>query len=176
MEYLNLYDEDKNLTDEYLLRDKNKEKNIPPNRYYMVVFVIIENLDGEMLLQLTSKNKHSEIALTGGHVKKGSNGKTTAFEEIEEELGVKINLKKIKLIQTIKLEQEFFEVYHIKDDIKISNMTLDKTEVESVKYYNYEELKTLLKEKKIRKCNRSIILDYLWNYNRAKMKAKNETK
>ncbi len=166
-EYLNLYNKNKKLMKESVLR--SERFNIKKNRYYMVVFLIIENLNKELLLQLTSKSKHSEIALTGGHVQKGSNPLETVIEETKEELGINLDKKKIKFLQSIKLEQEYIEVYHIKDDIKIKDMTLDKNEVESVKFYDYESIKKLLKERKIRKSNRGPIIDFLWlNYHNNK--------
>ncbi len=168
MEYMNLYNDKKQLTTDVLLRSKNNKENVPEGRYYMVVFLIMENLDGEYLFQLTSPSKHSEIALTGGHVKKGSNAILTVCEETYEELGITLDKENLELIQSIKLECEFHEVFYIKGDFKIQDMTLDKNEVESVKYYTIKEIKTMLKDRVIRQSNRGMILDFLWNISRKK--------
>ncbi len=165
-EYLNLYDGNKEITEDVWLRNTDNVKFIPTDRYYMVVFVIIENLKGELLFQITSVSKNSKIALTSGHVKQGSNSLKTVLEEVDEELGIKLDKSKLKFIQSIKLECKYHEVYYIKDDIKIEDMILQKSEVDSVAYYTRDEVKKLFKNERFRKSNRGIVLDFLLKNNK----------
>ncbi len=68
MEYLDLLDENKNLTGKIIERGTKFEEGY----YVNVVIVFIENSKGQFLIQKTSKQKGSTWATTGGHVKAGS--------------------------------------------------------------------------------------------------------
>ncbi len=70
LEYLDLYDENKNLTGEKIIRPKGKPQ-VPKNRYINLVIIFIRNSKGEFLFQKTSKEKGSVWATTGGHVQSG---------------------------------------------------------------------------------------------------------
>ena len=68
MEYLDLYDKNKKITGDIIVRTHDKA-NVPNNKYINIVLVFIKNCEDKFLLQLTSKEKDSVIATTGGHVK-----------------------------------------------------------------------------------------------------------
>ena len=65
MEYRDLYDENKNLTGEKIL----KGDDVPKGRYYITVAVFIENSKNEFLLQINKK--YNMWTTTGGHPKSG---------------------------------------------------------------------------------------------------------
>ena len=50
MEYLDLYDENKQLTGEKIVRGKGKPI-VPENNYIIVVLVFIQNSEGKFLIQ-----------------------------------------------------------------------------------------------------------------------------
>lgn len=117
---------------------------MPIGKYIIVVLVFIENSNGEFLFQMTSKRKNSVWATTGGHVKSGQTSKQTILEEIKEELGIEINSKEIKLFKTYKYEGAFKDVYYIKKDVNIYDLTYQKDEVEYAKYLTKEEIIKLI--------------------------------
>lgn len=65
MEYLDLYDINKNLTGEKIVRGKGKPI-VPENNYINIVIIFIQNSRNEFLFQITSKDKGQELATTGG--------------------------------------------------------------------------------------------------------------
>lgn len=163
MEYLDLYDKDRKLTGEVILRTEDKA-NVPDNRYINIVLVFIKNNDDKFLLQLTSKEKGSVIATTGGHVKSGYTSFEGIISEIEEELGLKVNEKDIEYIGTYKRKFAFIDVYYFNKDIMISDINLQNEEVESVKWYTIDEINDIISQNKLRKGNIfafKMVLDYL---------------
>ena len=82
MEYLDLYDKDRNLTGEFIF----KGEPVPKGKYIIVILAMIQNSKGEFLIQKRSKQKQGKFAGTGGHVKTGQTSKEGMLEEIQEEL------------------------------------------------------------------------------------------
>lgn len=150
MEYLDLYDENRNLTGLKILRGKEKAKK---GYYVNIVIVFIENSEGKFLIQKTSKEKGSIWATTGGLVKSGSTPDKTIIEEIKEELGLDLDINELKLIKTDKREYAFQDVYYIKKNIDIDNLKLQKSEVEYVKWLSIDEIYQLIKNKEFREGN-----------------------
>ena len=151
MEYLDLYDENKNLTGEKILR--SKDMIIEPGKYINIVIVFIENSDGKFLIQKTSKEKGSVWATTGGHVKAGTTCDEAIIEEIKEELGIDVNISEIKHIETNKLNRVYQDVYYLKKDIDINEIILQEEEVEYVKWLTKEEINELIEKEEFRKSN-----------------------
>lgn len=151
MEYLDLYDNNRNLVGEKVLRSKNMKPEIGKN--IIIVIVFIENSEGKFLIQKTSKEKGSIYATTGGLVKSGSTSNKTVVEEIKEELGIDVDFKDLKLLYTEKREFAFQDTYYLKKDINIEDLTLQKDEVEYVKWLSVDEINELIKKDMFRKGN-----------------------
>jgi len=149
MEYLDLYDENKKLTGEKILRGiKPKQGN-----YINIVIVFIENSKGKYLIQKTSKEKGMIWATTGGHVKSGQTCDEAIIEEIKEELGINVTINELKHIQLNKFDVVFQDVYYLKKDIDIKKIILQKEEVECVKWLSKSQIKKLINKNKFRKSN-----------------------
>lgn len=148
-EYLDLYDENRKLTGEKVLRYKGMHPQ--EGKYITIVIVFIENSEGKFLIQKTSKEKGSVFATTGGLVKSGSTSEQTIFEEIKEELGLEI--KDAKLIYTKKRKHAFQDCYYVKKDIDLNNLKLQKEEVDYCLWMSTEEIETLIKSKEFREGN-----------------------
>ena len=165
MEYLDLYDKNKKITGDIIVRTHDKA-NVPNNKYINIVLVFIKNCEDKFLLQLTSKEKDSVIATTGGHVKSGQTSIEAILCEIEEELGLKIDDNEVEYVGTYKRKFAFVDVYYLNKNVDISDITLQKEEVESVKWYTVDEINDLIISNKLRKGNIfafKMILDYLNN-------------
>ena len=165
MEYLDLYDKNKKITGDIIVRTHDKA-NVPNNKYINIVLVFIKNCEDKFLFQLTSKEKDSVIATTGGHVKSGQTSIEAILCEIEEELGLKIDDNEVEYVGTYKRKFAFVDVYYLNKNVDISNITLQKEEVESVKWYTVDEINDLIISNKLRKGNIfafKMILDYLNN-------------
>lgn len=152
MEYLDLYDENKNLTGEKIIRDNGKP-NVPDGRYINIVIIFIQNFKGQFLMQMTSKEKNNEWATTGGHVKSGQTSEEAIILEVYEELGLDISKEKIKLIDSSIFGIAFMDVYYMKKDIDIKELKLQKEEVSSVSWLSIEQINQLIHSGNLRKGN-----------------------
>lgn len=163
MEYLDLYDKDNKTTGEIVLRTHDKV-NVPKDRYIKVVIIFMQNSEGNFLLQLTSKEKGSVIATTGGHVKSGQSSLDAIYAEVNEELGLDISNEDIRYIGTYFKTYAIVDTYYMKKDININDIILQKEEVDSVNWYSINEIKELIEHEKFRVGNIdgfNIILKYL---------------
>lgn len=150
MEYLQVFDEFKNKLDEKI--DRELKKTLTGNKYFMIVLIFIEN-DNKFLLQKTSINRNSEIATTGGHVTYGDDGYITVLKEAKEELGITLDKELLNLVDTITFGNCYVEIYYTKQKIDINEIKIQEEEVESVDWYNIDEINTLIQENKFRKGN-----------------------
>ena len=151
MEYLDLYDENQNLIGEKVLRTKKME--LEDGKYIKIVIVFIKNDENKFLIQKTSKQKESIWATTGGLVSSGYTSDDTIIKEIEEELGLNIDFKELKHIETIKRGHAFQDTYYLEKNIDIEDIKIQEEEVEFVKWLSIEEIKGLIKNNEFRKGN-----------------------
>lgn len=152
MEYLDLYDSNKKLTGEKIIRDKGRPQ-VPSGRYINIVIIFIQNSKGEFLIQKTSSDRGNIWATTGGHVKSGDTCDQTIVKELYEELGLSLKIDDITHLETIKFDFAFQDVYYMKKDINIDDLILQKEEVECVKWLTVEEIKELISKEEFRKGN-----------------------
>ncbi len=138
MEYRDLYDENKNLTGEKI----KKGDSVPNGRYYITVVVWIENSKGEFLLQINKK--YNMWSTTGGHPKSLEKSIDGMITEIKEELGIDVNKNKLILFKTIKTEDDFIDLYYLKEDIKLDSIIKQDEEVADVKWFSIDEIKNLI--------------------------------
>lgn len=158
-EYVDLYDENKQLTGERIFKEKGKKSLTPKGKYTIVVITFIINSEGKYLIQKTSTRKNGVWALIGGHVKSGQTSVNAIKEEIFEEIGIDIDVNDIKLFKTYKYEDAFKDVYIINKDIDLNKVKLEKDEVEKVIYLTKEEVYDLIKNNNLRKTNIDAIED-----------------
>lgn len=143
MEKRDLYDENKQKTGEVI----EKGQPIPNGRYYITVVVWMQNSEGKFLIQRTVPEKYHMWATTGGHPKSGENSLEGIVTEIKEELGLNVNPDELKLFKTIKTEDDFVDLYYLKHDFNIEEITVQKEEVEDVKWASIEEIESLINKK-----------------------------
>ena len=139
MEKRDLYDAERNLTNETIL----KGEKVPEGRYIVVVLVFIQNSDGKFLIQKRSREKNGKYATTGGHPKAGESSKEGILTEVKEEIGLELNANDLKLYFSGRSDEErvFWDDYYIKMEVKdIDKLKLQKEEVESVKWFSKEEI------------------------------------
>ena len=147
MEKRDLYDKNRNITGKTIL----KGEQIPKDRYIVVVLVFIQNSEGKFLIQKRSKAKNGKYATTGGHPKTGETSIEGILTEVEEEIGVKLNPKDLKLYFSWKSEDErvFWDDYYIKMDIQnLNDLKLQEAEVDSVEWLSENEIVNLMKQDK----------------------------
>lgn len=94
-----------------------------------------------------------------GHVMAGETSKVAIIREIHEELGV--NLKDVTFIKRITWEKynHFIDIYVVCKDIDTSDLVLQKSEVEDVKYISRDEMIKLIRSMDYRPEEYRIIME-----------------
>ena len=157
MEKTDLYDENKNRTGEVI----NKGDPVPKGRYYITVIIWMQNDKGEFLIQKRIKKKNGKWASTGGHVISGETSEQGIIREVKEELGLQIDQKDLILFKTIQTEDDFVDLYYIKNNCRLDEITMQKDEVDDVKWSSIESIKELIKEGKFSNSHATFFTDCL---------------
>lgn len=147
MERRDLYDKNRNLTGETIL----KGEAIPDERYIVVVLVFIQNSEGKFLIQKRSERKNGKFATTGGHPKSGESSIEGIITEVKEEIGLDINPANLQLYFSGKSEKEkvFWDDYYIKMEVpNIKSLQLQEDEVSLVEWFSEKEIVDLMKQDK----------------------------
>jgi len=150
MEYLDLYDENRNFTGNKILRGSGKPEK---GNFINLVIIFIKNDEDKFLIQKTSKEKKGIWATTGGHVKSGQAFNEAIIEEVKEELSLDISKENFELIYTEKFDFAFMDVYYLEKNIDIKDIKVQEEEVEFVKWLSVDEIKELIKKDQFRKGN-----------------------
>jgi len=136
MEIRDLYDVNKNLTGKTFV----KGEQVPNGYYYLIVAVILENSKGDFLIQKRVLRKGGKWALTAGHPKSGENSFIGLCSEVSEELGIDISKDNPKLVDTWINNDQIFDIYYLKKDIKIDDIVIQEEEVDGVRYASIDEI------------------------------------
>lgn len=112
--------------------------------------VFIVNKNNEILLQKRKDNGRYNYSASG-HFPVNETYLEGAKREIKEELGISAeNIKEMfKAKVFFKYEggenNRFITLFEVKGNFKLNDFKIDKKEVDSVKFFNIEEIKILLK-------------------------------
>lgn len=147
MEKRDLYNEYREATGETIL----KGQLVPEGRYYITVVIFIQNEEDKFLIQKRTKEKDGKWATTGGHPVSGQTSKQGIITEIKEELGIDVKNEDIQLFETIKTEDDFIDLYYLRENINIENIRLQKQEVEMVKWANAKEIEQMIEKEEFSK-------------------------
>jgi len=109
-----------------------------------IVTIFIQNSQNQFLIQKRSPTKNGKYGITSGHVQKNEEFIQGAIREIKEELGLNIKEDELKLFYTKKENKDIYKLYLLKRDFDINDLTLQKEEVESVKWCTINEIETLI--------------------------------
>ena len=145
MEKRDLYNINRNL----IGKTVEKGQKIPNNTYIMMVVIFIQNDNNEFLIQKRSTDKGGKWATTGGHAKSGETSLQGVITEVKEELGIEIN-------NPILFKQEngkdtICDLYYIKKNINIEDITLQREEVDNVKWASINEINDLMNNNEFNK-------------------------
>ena len=131
----------------FLEKTIEKGKKIPEGMYYVTVVVWIQNDNGQFLIQKRSEKKDGRWATTGGHPIAGETSKEGIVSEIKEELGIDVDSEKIELFKIVKTDDDFIDMYYVKENIIIDNLILQEEEVSEVKWNSINEIKEKINNK-----------------------------
>lgn len=145
MEYLDIYDNNKNKLNRKVLRGTSLKEN----EHILIAIIFIENDDAEFLIQKTSLAKSGKYSSTGGHVLTGEDSYHAIIRETKEELGLDISKENIIYINTLLLETPFFDIYYLKKNIDLNKLIIQTEEVSSITNMTKEEILSLIEEDNI---------------------------
>ena len=157
MEKRDLYDENKILTGETIY----KGQEVPKGRYYITVVVFIQNDKNEFLIQKRVAKKDGKWATTGGHPVSGETSKQGIITEIKEELGINVIENNIILFKTLKTEDDFVDIYYLKENINIDKIKIQEDELEDVKWASKQEIEKLIENGQFSESHTEFIRDCL---------------
>ncbi len=145
MELWDVYDVNRNKNGKTMVRGENFEEGA----YHMVVHICIFNSKGEMLIQQRQSFKEGWPNLwditVGGSAVQGDSSQTAAERELQEELGISLNLQGIRPNMTINFDRGFDDIYLIEKNIDLSELKLQYEEVQNAKWATREEILEMIK-------------------------------
>lgn len=129
--------------------------------WHKAIHVWILNNKNEILLQYRCAEKklypNTWDCSFAGHIGAEESSVQAIIREGKEELGIDIDLEKLEYILTnrekIKYEQiqsnEFVDIYILRQNISLDNITFQKEEVSDAKYVSLEEFFKLIEDGKV---------------------------
>lgn len=106
------------------------------------------NSEGKVYVQKRAEGRRlfpNKWENPGGGALAGQNSKETFEREFKEEMGISPNLDNSQMILTIKREKDFVDMWFVKQDFDISDLTLQDEEVSSAKWVSFKELDEMIK-------------------------------
>ncbi len=169
MELLDLYDDNGKVTGKTIVRG-DKSAKVEPTEHIALATIFIENSEGKFLIQKTSKEKGDVFSTTGGHVDSGETPLDTIIRETKEEIGVSIDSDEIEEYGYMMFDMPLRFIFYVKKDIDVSNIQLQKEEVDYVKYMSVEEIQDLIKSGQMLKSHAILFNELLSKLNNKKLK------
>lgn len=123
-----------------------KEQIINEGNFYRIVnLYIINPKTKQILIQKRSKtkkvNSNKWDITTGGHIKAGESSMDAIIRETKEEIGIDISKDNvIKVLEFNNKKNVIVDIYFLEKEIDIKSISLQKSEVEDIKYFLLEEL------------------------------------
>lgn len=159
MELLEVCDINKVPTGKVIARGEKLGKD----EYIRGVSIFIKN-GIRYLIQLTSKEKNSVYAVTGGCLSKGNDSITQAVIECQEELGLDIEKENLTFLGTVLINDVIIDSYIYENsdrDLEEFDFVLQKEEVEKILWLSKDEIEDMILKDMIRKSTAQAYLQYV---------------
>ena len=144
MEKWDLYDDRKIRTGKVIERTMD----VPMGYYHLVVHACIFNKDNQMLIQQRTTTKtvwaNRWDTTVNGCAVMGEDSRTAISREVFEEIGLNIDFSKIAPRLSLNYEDAFGDVYVLNLDVDISQLKLQETEVQKVRWATEQEILELI--------------------------------
>ena len=141
MEKRDVYNINREKTGKVAVRGTNDLKT---GEYNLVTIGWIFNSEGNFLMQKRSTKKQlypGVYANHGGAAISEETSKQSMIREIDEEIGLKLKENELILLRYFFDEDSILDEYIVFKDVNINDLILDKEEVDSCKFFSYDELK-----------------------------------
>lgn len=161
MEILDIYNENRIFTGRTMDRNEGTIA-LKYGEYVIQVKCWILNKENKILLTQRKKDKYNGGMWepTGGLAVSGETSIQSIKREVYEEIGLMVQEKELKLIDSYRDDHFFRDVYLIKDNITLDNIKFNDGEVADAKYVTIAEFKNMLKNNEINSWNENFIQLY----------------
>jgi len=125
---------------------KTRDDVFSNDEYHLGTSLWIVNERGEMLIQKRSLLKRinpGKWSITGGSAKAGESSEQACLREVSEEIGLRLDIKDIKLLSRSYGDSIIFDDYIIFRDFSITDAVLQADEVSEIKWASANEIKEL---------------------------------
>lgn len=148
MEIIDLYNKNKEKLGKTFVRHQDK---LLENEYYLLEQAWILNDENKILLTRRNLNKSygGMWEATAGHVKSGETDLDGIQREVAEELGLNIEKSEFKFIKSLIRNQAILDVWVVKKNIKLEDLTHKDDEVIDAKFVSISKFKAMLENKEI---------------------------
>lgn len=150
MEIFDLYDKHGNKLNKQMARGSKTSEG----EYHRVVHIWIQHTNGEYLIQQRNKSTDRnpyQWAPTAGAVQALEDSKESALRETQEEIGILLEPNDFVYKDSLFIDNEdsnyIIDMYLVKKDIPLSQVTIDKTEVKAVQYASKEKIYKMIENK-----------------------------
>lgn len=140
MELWDIYDKNRHRV------GKTHQRGTPMKKgdYHLVVHIWIVNSKGEYLIQRRTPWKEGwpnawDCSAAGSAIA-GDNSEQAAKREVMEEIGLDIDMSKAERLFTIQTNSVFDDIYLLRQDVNLDNLSLQYEEVAEVKWANEKEI------------------------------------
>ena len=152
-ELIDIFDENNNALNVQKMKSEAHKLGL----WHRASHIWIYNSSGEILLQLRAKKKSLYPNMwdvsAAGHIGTGEDPMIAGLREVEEEIGLKIKnknldffmIKKHKAIFRNIINNEFYYVYFVKYNGDITQLKLQKEEVQKIKFISINKIEKELK-------------------------------
>lgn len=146
-EYWDLYDENRNP----LGRTIKRGDAFAEGEYYVCCEMWLQNSKEEFLLTQRHPDKKAGglWEFTGGGVLAGETTKQAAVRELQEELGITVEEPELELLAVNQFRNYFMDIFVVKKDVSVENLTLQPEEVVDAKWVSDTELREMIAEGKV---------------------------
>ena len=150
LEYFDVLDENRN----FLHKTLPRGTKLAPNEFNQGAEAWILSKDNKILITQRSKLKSHPLMweAPGGCTIAGENTSQTIIRELQEELGLDINLNSIKLIDTKLYKYQFVDIFIVTADFELSSLQLQSSEIAAAQFVSFDEMEKLIKDNQIVPC------------------------
>lgn len=144
MELWDLYDQDRKRLPQTMYRGNTQ----PAGTFRLIVHVCIFRSDGKMLIQHRQPFKEGwpdrwDLSV-GGSAIYGDSPQMAAEREVQEEIGIRLDLNGIRPSLTLNFENGFDDYYLLNRDVELSDLSLQYEEVKEVRWASCEEILAMI--------------------------------
>lgn len=142
-------------------------KELVEGEFRLSCFVWIINDKEEILIQqrlATAKNCANMWETTSGGAIAGDNALEGTLRELEEELGMKADVDKLRFIGSYARINDFVEVFLLESNINVNDLKLQEDEVQAAKWVSISEFEEIINSGNASDTSFNIFKNYYDNF------------